>query len=253
MAPRRDDLPAGLSTQDCRQFKDGSWRDFTDTVTPETALTLFWPGREPVRLWAFAEDLESLALGHALLDICAPGQRPRLEERRDLEFILGPDPEAAAPEPAPRAALGPQDVLGAMGGFIEAGGRWDATGCFHRAAAYDPLSGRFLRHVEDIGRHNCVDRLAGWALAAGEPLAGRFLFISARATASLVRKAARAGFSAMVSRSAVTTAGVAAAAAAGLSMGGFARTARFTVFADPGALFDGAGHVAPPAPAGEDA
>lgn len=235
---------AGLRTLDCRQFKNGAWRDFADTVTPETPLSLLWPGREPVRLWAFAENLEHLALGHALLDLCAPDQRPRLVERRGLDFVLEPDPDAEAPAPAPRAALGPRAVLGAMGGFIEAGGRWDATGCFHRAAAYDPVAERFLRHVEDIGRHNCVDRLAGWALAEGEPLRGRFLFISARATASLVLKAARAGFSAMVSRSAVTTAGIDAAAGAGLSLAGFARTARFTVFTDSGALFDGAGLAA---------
>jgi len=230
----------GLFQVQCRQFKGDAWRDFADTVTPEIALRLLWPAREPTLLWAFGEDLQSLALGHALLEFCRPGQIPRLEGAQDFDFALTPDSEQAAPEAAPLIPLTPQAVLGAMVDFIEAGGRWDATGCFHRAAAFDPGTGQFLRHVEDIGRHNCIDRLAGWALMAKEPLPGRFAFVSARATASLVTKAAKAGFSALVSRSAVTTAGIAAAAQAGLSLAGFARTARFTVFTDSASLFEGA-------------
>ncbi|WP_051445106.1 formate dehydrogenase accessory sulfurtransferase FdhD [Desulfocurvus vexinensis] len=232
--------PGGLLRLACRQFKDGAWRDFADTVTPEAPVVLHWPGRDPVRLWAFAEDLDALALGHALLELCRPGQRPRLVQRKGDEFLLAPD-TAPAPAPAPGPLpLEPAQVLDAMAGFIQAGGRWDDTGCFHRAAVFDPGARRFVHHVEDIGRHNCIDRLAGWALESGEPLPGRLLFVSARATASLAAKAARAGFGAMVSRSAVTTAGIAAAAGAGLSLAGFARAARFTVFTDPAGVFLGA-------------
>lgn len=233
----------GLETATCRKFSGGEWADFEDTVTPEARLNLFWPGSEPVRLWAFPEGLERLVTGHALLELCSPGQVPALERREGFDFTLRAEPEAATPPPPESApvSIGPERVLGAMSWFIESGGRWDATGCFHRAAVYDPSPGNFVMHAEDIGRHNCIDRLAGWSVETGQPLAGSVLFVSARATASLVAKAVRAGFSAMVSRSAVTTAGIETAAGAGMSLAGFARTARFTVFADANGLFRGAG------------
>jgi FdhD protein len=129
-------------------------------------------------------------------------------------------------------------MIAAMTELIEAGGRWDATGCFHRAGAYDPATGEFARIVEDIGRHNCIDRLAGWAVKNSRDLGSLVLVITARATASLASKAAAAGFPALVSRSAVTTAAVAAAEEAGMTLFGFTRDRenRTSVFIDPGGL-----------------
>ena len=56
-----------------------------------------------------------------------------------------------------------------------------------------------------IGRHNCLDRLAGWACLNGIDPAETVLFVSARITSSLYAKARRAGFSFLISRSAVTS------------------------------------------------
>ena len=131
-------------------------------------------------------------------------------------------------------------LLQAMGDFMGLPGRWEETGCFHRAAFSLPDGDGFLHCVEDIGRHNCIDRLAGWALCQERSLAEGLLFISARATASLVLKAFKAGFTVVVSRSAVTTAGVELARKAGLTLLGFARNERFTVFTDPAGVFSDA-------------
>jgi len=120
-----------------------------------------------------------------------------------------------------------------MAAFISSPGRWEGTGCFHRAALFDPGSRTFARRAEDIGRHNCLDRLAGYAAREDDSLARYALFVSARMTASLAAKAARAGFRMIVSRSAVTTAAIDAAQDAGVTLAGFARENRFTVFADP--------------------
>lgn len=226
----------------CRQYKHGSFRDFADVVTPESSLTLHWPGRPALKLLAFddgRQGLRDLALGHALLECCEAGQAPRLERVEGNEYHLAP--QAVAPVGTNAAALplrlDPELILKSMADFIHAAGRWDETGCFHRAALFDVALQCFIHSVEDIGRHNCIDRIAGHCLVQGLQPAGLGLFVSARTTGSLAAKIVRAGFRLIVSRSAVTTAGIHSAAAAGATLVGFARTDRFTVFTDSAQRF----------------
>lgn len=216
----------------CRQFKDGSWRSFQDEAAPEVPVTLALDSGAQKQLWAFPDGLNELALGHALLDLGMEGKLPSVEELGPQEFRVRFAPGALpAPVPWP-GPLTPQDILDGAAMFMKMAGRWDATGCFHRAALYEPAGKAFVHHVEDIGRHNCLDRLAGWALSLGRPLGGQVLFVTARATASLVAKAARSGYAVMVSRSAVTTAGVDRARRAGMALVGFSRENRFSIFTD---------------------
>jgi len=227
----------GLRQVACRQFKGGTWRDLTDVVTPEVRLTLVLDGAEK-RLWAHPADLEDLALGHALLDLCPAGRIPVLDRVEGDRFILhteaGLAPGASRTRgPLPGGPLAAPEILARMEEFIAGAGNWEATGCFHRAGVLDPRAGKFLRVAEDIGRHNCLDRLAGWMLAAGAVPSGLVLFASCRFTASLLAKVVRAGFGVAVSRSALTTAALDLAREQGLALAGFAREGRFTVFHDP--------------------
>jgi FdhD protein len=221
----------GLVSFPCRRFQKGDWNDIEDDVAPETALTIHFPGMAPQRLWAYPEELDLLALGHAALDLCPAGQIPVISEACENTFWLQAIPAPERPSPAD-FSLCAGEIMEAMAAFISAPGRWESTGCFHRAALFDPASKRFERRAEDIGRHNCIDRLAGYAVRENDNLARFALFISARMTASLAAKGARAGFRMIVSRSAVTTAGIDAAQEAGVTLAGFARENRFTVFAD---------------------
>ncbi|WP_461211300.1 formate dehydrogenase accessory sulfurtransferase FdhD [Desulfocurvus sp. DL9XJH121] len=232
----------GLDKASCRRFEDGAWRDFVDTVSPEARVVIRWPGAEPVVLWAHPHEPETLALGHARVELCPPGCVPVMEGVEGLEFSMAPRREplqGLIPRPK---AIAPDDVLAAMDGFMAQEGGWEATGCFHRAAFLEPYSRQFLKFAEDVGRHNCIDRLAGWALREGIHPALGIIFVSARVTASLAGKLAAAGFSAVVSRSAVTTAGVGIAHARRMTLAGFARPGRFTVFTDrEGRILDRAG------------
>lgn len=223
----------GLAQAGCRRFEGGSWRDFSDTVTPEVRISLLWPALEPILLWAYPTDLTELALGHALIELCAPGQIPVLQQNSDLEFSLAPEEGPATRAAEKQRPLDAVEILTSMEEFVTGDGRWDATGCFHRMAVYCSRRRRFINAVEDIGRHNCIDRMAARMLAAGELPQELALFISARATASLADKIARAGFGTVISRAAVTTAGLEVAKNANLTLVGFARTGRFTVFNDP--------------------
>jgi len=77
-----------------------------------------------------------------------------------------------------------------------------------------------------------VDRLVGLALTQGIDLGQGVFFGSARITFSLLQKLVKAGFKVLVSKSAVTTASVKLAREKRITLVGFAREERFTVFSD---------------------
>lgn len=235
-----------FSTPSVQRYQDGEWRSLQETLAQEVALEVNYAGGSKT-LWAWPQDLENLAAGHVLLD-CLP--QPQSLRRACVE-LTAPEQDGAAghctvtlttlPEDTLRGGLPKtfraQSLLDHMQAFIKAPGLWDNTGCFHRAALLDLRTDTLLHVAEDIGRHNCVDRLAGYAARndAASLHPSRFvLLISSRITASLYHKARRAGFACMVSRSAVTSAAHEAALNEGVSLLGFCRPEdkRLTVFAD---------------------
>ena len=121
-----------------------------------------------------------------------------------------------------------------MDRFFSRTGLWETTGCFHRMALFDPRTNAIVHFVEDIARHNCIDRLAGWSVRAACPLRNKVLLCSSRVTGSLMTKISQAGLPMVVSRSATTLAAIDLATQQGITLLGFARTNRFTVFCDPG-------------------
>jgi FdhD protein len=93
---------------------------------------------------------------------------------------------------------------------------FEATGGLHAAVWCDAaLEPRVLR--EDVGRHNAVDKVCGWLMEQGRrPVGEGLLWVSGRAGAELVLKAARAGIPAMASVGAPSSLAVELAEAAGM-------------------------------------
>jgi FdhD protein len=124
----------------------------------------------------------------------------------------------------PEVLVGLPDTLRAAQKVFEKTGGLHAAGLF---TADGEL--RCLR--EDVGRHNAVDKVMGWALREGLlPLSGHVLMVSGRASFELVQKALMAGLPALAAVSAPSTLAAELAAESGMTLVGFLRGETMNVY-----------------------
>ncbi len=107
------------------------------------------------------------------------------------------------------------------------------TGGLHAAAAFS-AAGDMLVLREDIGRHNAVDKVVGWALLNDQiPLSSFVLMVSGRGGFEIAQKALVAGFPVLASVSAPSSLAVQIAREFGMTMVGFLRGRRFVLYSGP--------------------
>lgn len=110
---------------------------------------------------------------------------------------------------------------------------FNATGGVHAAGLFTP-AGDMLCVREDVGRHNAVDKVVGWALRQGMlPLRGTVLQVSGRASFELVQKARLAGIPMLAAVGAPSSLSRDLADSSGLTLVGFSRGSGFSVYTHP--------------------
>jgi FdhD protein len=137
----------------------------------------------------------------------------------------------------PRAPLSGDDtvftpgMLASLPGRLRAAQRvFSSTGGLHAAGLFT-AAGELLAVREDVGRHNAVDKIVGWAVLQDKlPLAGCALLVSGRASFELVQKAVLAGVPLLAAVSAPSSLAADLAEEAGLTLVGFLRGQSMNVY-----------------------
>ena len=231
-----------------------------DFVATDKPINLFINGKYFVTLMASPKNLRELAIGHLLGDGIIGGlddvEKVRVNGVNvEVRTKSGIRCEAAKSiKVIPTACGATEDLVGLLGGMniprpkfteFEAEAISSAfkslqpssevfrdTGGTHVAALFT-RGGEMMACVEDVGRHNAVDKIIGKGLIEGIDFAECFLVSSGRLPADMVIKCLRAGIPLMASRAAPLESGILAAEAGGLTLVGFVRGSRLNVYTHP--------------------
>ena len=132
-----------------------------------------------------------------------------------------------------------RDIVFALPVVLRAAqGNFSRTGGLHAAGLFEAGDGSPVVVREDVGRHNAVDKVVGWALLKDRlsELERSVLVVSGRAGYEIVQKAAAARIPIVCAVSAPSSLAVAAAQELGLTLVGFLRGRRANVYAGPDRL-----------------
>ena len=256
-----------LVTTPTVRWEEGRPSEREDQIVEETPVAIVYNGIPHVVMMATPTDLEDFALGFSLTEelIGSPAELERLEiERygRGVEIkatvaahrgeaiaertrrltgrtgcgICGADSVDAVLKQihpvrseAPIRVSAVQRALDALAAQQPLN---EASGAVH-AAAWVEADGALTLVREDVGRHNALDKLIGAAVKARVAPAGGFVVVTSRASFEMVQKATVLGAPLLAAISGPTGLAVRVARESGLTLVGFARPGRLTVYTHP--------------------
>jgi len=234
--------------------------DTSDVVAVEEPLEIRIAGRPVAVTMRTPGHDEELALGFALseglrpeaarltddlaantVELVAPGFEP---DRLARSFytssscgVCGKGALEAVAVEASRVESGlrvPAELVAALPDRLRAAQpAFEATGGLHATGLFT-AGGELSCLREDVGRHNAMDKVIGWAFREGRlPLRDSLLCVSGRLSFELVQKAAVAGCPVLVAVGAPSSLAVELAADRGVTLCGFVRGGRVNVYTEP--------------------
>lgn len=224
-------LPITVTTR-AHQYTPAGLEPVDLMVSAEYHVTLLLSGKPCVSIACSGADLDVLAVGHLISEgiILSKDEIARVdvdEKTFTVNIVLAPDADVfgrlirirtlvsgcggTGPElPADRPAspdlpvVRPAVVLASMKEFLGLSDTHRQTHGVHSGALYD-LDGARIAFFDEIGRHNAVDKLLGFALANDISLDGVMLLSTGRISTEIVLKAAQAGIRVLVTRASPTS------------------------------------------------
>ena len=187
-----------------RRIRDGEILDAKDEVALEHHFTIHLHSGGTVEAVCSPTYIEEFTLGRRyLLGDLMPKEYPP----QPLEVLTAVELEAI---------LRMTQEL-----FETPGDLFQSTGCAHSCALV--TDGQVQCYREDIGRHNALDKVVGFALKNGISISNSIVFTSGRISQDYLEKVIRAGFKIVVSRAAVTASAVSLARKENITLLGFIR------------------------------
>ncbi len=230
-----------------------------DLVARESAVTLYLNDTELVTLVCTPAHLQELCLGFlfaegfidsardvknfsynekdglAWVETARPARAEKLFLKRHIASCCGRGRpsfyfanDASIEKVASDLRVSTDAIVRLRAQFEERAELFTATGGAHGAAISD--GNNIHAFFEDVGRHNALDKLAGWCLLNGVPARDKLLLFSGRVSSEILLKAARLGIPVIVSPSAPTDLALELAGQLGVTVVGFARGRRMNVY-----------------------
>lgn len=179
------------------------------------------------------DDIESIRIEDTKISVLTKNPFEILVSRKTVLSGCGGTSSFLDSTNLPHAPPGFQVTPGVIRQAVKAGlesSLHTETGGIHIVGLFDK-NGVAVQIVEDIGRHNALDRAIGFALENGFDLSETFLICSGRISSEMARKCLIAGIPIVASRGATTTLAVAIAKQANLTLIGFVRSNRMNIYA----------------------
>jgi FdhD protein len=254
-------------------WSEGKRQEKDDFIPQESLLHLYINRQKICMISCSPENLIELAAGYAvshgyvddygsinIIEICSPGSVDPGRDIRGDEIENIPvnirtgketrvntlpgyissgcgslDEKGAARIPEPlgsNISIDPGVILSLNRKNLKVQEHKKALGGLHSAALFN-IRGEMLLVREDIGRHNCLDKIIGHMLINGIETSDKILFTSGRISLDLVLKAARIKIPAVVTNSSATYSAVRLAGKLDLILIGYARGKRFNIYSHP--------------------
>jgi len=226
------------------RYNDGNTSTIQDPVIEETTVTVYLNRKKLLSLVASPNYLTELGAGvfvasgiaKDITDVSVNGTDifvtgTQLEEGKTLVSSSSGGFETKNPVHMVHSSLTitPEEIFLIRESLN--GEDWDLTGGLHCTALYH--NHKIVGLFTDIGRHNTVDKAIGYMILHHINPAECVLGCTGRQPHGMVQKAANAGIPLIVSRAASTTAGIATADDAGITLICFTRNRRFTIYTHP--------------------
>jgi FdhD protein len=259
-------MTKSITSFNVRRYINGLWSAEAGITPCETAVTLTINGEQWLDFMCTPENLEALAVGflynEGLIDSIADVEQVRVCEAGDnvdvwtahpvekpanwrrtsgcaggvtsagsepeQHTLERPFPPRGKPVPPETFFLTPTKINGLVVALFEAQELHRQSGGVHASAVSD--GEKLLLSCEDIGRHNTLDKLSGRILLEAKEVSLRVVLTTGRISSEMLQKSARMGMPVIISCTSPTSMAVQLAEAWGMTLIGYARSGRFTIY-----------------------